>query len=214
VRVNVQAPSAPAPPTTPTPPPTTPRALARPGAGDELDLRQVTFLHRDISRWPVTSTITNVRITSGEICVDHTGAGRFPTSTFGTIQVEGNVWILAQFGGRWYAATYDWLRIGQTCKTMTARELGVDQIRIAPMDASWPGPRSGRDRGLHGQLAGARRRAGRRGTHQRRPRALAVTGMRSSMNCGGVRVTGSAPSHDQGHAQGQVVKNAHMRGKT
>ncbi len=143
VRVNVQAPSAPAPPTTPTPPPTTPGPSPGPGAGDELDLRQVTFLHRDISRWPVTSTITNVRITPSEICVDHTGAGRFPTSTFGTIQVEGNVWILAQFGGRWYAATYDWLRIGQTCKGMTARELGVDQIRIAPMDASWPGPRSG-----------------------------------------------------------------------
>lgn len=144
IRVTVQSPQAPAPPTTPTPPPTTPTPPPGGGSGgDELDLRQVIFLHRDISSWPVTSRVTDVRITSSEICVEHTGAGRFPTSTFGTIQVEGNVWILAQFGGRWYAATYDWLRIGQTCKTMTARELGVDQIRIAPMDASWPGPRSG-----------------------------------------------------------------------
>ena len=91
----------------------------------------------------MTARITNVRITGREICVDHTGAGRFPTSIFGTISVEGNVWILAQFGGRWHAATYDWLRPGQVCKGVTGGELGPDQIRISPMDRSWPGPRSG-----------------------------------------------------------------------
>ena len=28
-------------------------------------------------------------------------------------------------------------------KAVTGEELGRDQIRIPPMDASWPGPRSG-----------------------------------------------------------------------
>lgn len=144
IRVNVKAVPVVTPPT-PTPNPN-PNPTPNPppgGGGDELDLSKVTFLHNDVSRWRITSKVTDVSISRSEICVDHTGAGRFPTSQFGTIAVEGNVWILAQFNGRWYAATYDWLRPGQVCKGVTGGELGPDQIRIAPMDASWPGPRSG-----------------------------------------------------------------------
>lgn len=135
VRVTVRS-GATTPPTDPNPPP-------KSGGADQLDPRQVTWLHRDVSSWPITSTVTDVTITRSEMCVDHSGAGRFPTSQFGTIQVEGNVWIFAQINGRWYGATYDWLRPGQVCKGVTGDELGRDQIRIAPMDASWPGPRSG-----------------------------------------------------------------------
>lgn len=135
IRVTVRSGST-TPPTDPNPPP-------KPSGGDQLDPNQVTWLHQDVSRWPITSTITDVTITRSEICVDHTGSGRFPTSQFGTIQVEGNVWVFAQFNGRWYGATYDWLRPGQVCKGVTGGELGPDQIRRAPMDASWAGPRSG-----------------------------------------------------------------------
>lgn len=140
IRVTVRAAAAAPPPATP--PPATPP----PGGGagtDEIDPRTITWLHTDVSSWPITSRITDVTITRSEICVDHTGAGRFPTSRFGDILVEGNVWIVASFNGRWYAATYDWLRPGQVCKAVTGEELGRDQIRIPPMDASWPGPRSG-----------------------------------------------------------------------
>ncbi len=135
IRVTVRS-AGTTPPTDPTPPPRT-------GSADQLDPREVTWLHRDVSSWPITSTVTDVTITRSEMCVDHTGAGRFPSSQFGTIQVEGNVWIFAQINGRWYGATYDWLRPGQVCKGVTGDELGPDQIRIPPMDASWPGPRSG-----------------------------------------------------------------------
>ena len=31
---------------------------------------------------------------------------------------------------------------------MTADEIGVDQIRVSPMDASWPGPKAGDQVGL------------------------------------------------------------------
>lgn len=112
------------------------------GGGDDIDARNVRYLHRNVADWPITSQITSVTIRPGEICVDHTGAGRFPTSRFGTIDVEGNVWVFARFGGQWYAGTYDWLRPGQVCKAVSGDELGVDQIRIPPMDASWR-PRSG-----------------------------------------------------------------------
>jgi hypothetical protein len=116
----------------------------RGGSGDDaIDPRQVRWLHQDVSGWPITSRITDVTITRSEICVDHTGVGRFPTSQFFDIQVEGNVWVFYQFDGAWYGATYDWLRPGQVCKSVTGEEFGPDQIRIAPMDGSWHGPRSG-----------------------------------------------------------------------
>ena len=141
IRITVKA--TPLPPT-PTPGPDPgPSPSPSPGSGDEINPRSIRWLHRDVSSWPITSRITDVSVSSSQICVDHTGAGRFPTSTFGTIQVEGNVWIFAQFGGQWYGATYDWLRPGQVCKGVTGGELGPDQIRIAPMDGSWRGPRSG-----------------------------------------------------------------------
>jgi hypothetical protein len=129
-----------APPAPPPPPP--------PGGGgggsplDQLDLSQVTWLHQNVSSWPVTSTVTDVTITHDTVCVYHTGAGSFPQSPFGEIIIEGNVWIFARINGRWYGATWDWLRVGQVCKGARAEEFGRDQIRIPPMDASWR-PRAG-----------------------------------------------------------------------
>lgn len=139
IRITVQAkPVVPPPDPSPSPNP------GGPSAGtDEIDPRLITWLHRDVSNWSITSQITDIRITDSQVCIDHTKAGQFPQSPFFDIVVEGNVWIVAQFNGRWYAGTYDWLRPGQICKGVTAPEFGVDQIRIPPMDASWPGPRSG-----------------------------------------------------------------------
>lgn len=127
-----------------------------PHGADEIDLSQVTWLHTDVSSWRVTSTVTSVSVTPDEICVNHTAAGLWPFSTDvfpvgpgdppGGAPIEGNIWIFAQFNGRWYAATWDWLRPGQQCKHETAETLGRDQIRFPPMDASWvpqPGDRVG-----------------------------------------------------------------------
>ena len=124
-----------------------PRSPTSSNGEDDLDARSVRYLHRNIANWRITSRITNVSISAREICVDHTAAGRFPRSTFGDIQVEGNVWVFARFGGQWVAATYDWLKPGQVCKGVTGDELGVDQIRISPMDGSWR-PRSGEEIGF------------------------------------------------------------------
>ncbi len=127
-------------PVAPPPPPPPP-----PDDTGDIDLSKVRWLHTNVSSWARTSTITGVDITSDQICVYHTKAGEWPISEFGDedpIEVEGNVWIFANIGGTWYAATYDWLRPGQECKNVTGPELGVDQIRIPPLDASWE-PQSG-----------------------------------------------------------------------
>lgn len=123
-------------PPPPPPPPSDP---------SNINLNQVTWLHTNVSSWAQTSTITGVSIGGGLICVYHTKAGQWPLSSLGNedpIDVEGNVWIFAYLGGKWYAATYDWLRPGQECKNVTGEELGVDQIRIPPLDENWE-PHSG-----------------------------------------------------------------------
>lgn len=113
---------------------------------DEIDPNAVIYLHRNIANWPITSMVTGLSVSSGEICVFHTGAGTFPTSPFGSpgeeIAIEGNVWVFAMINGQWYGATWDWLRPGQECKAEGPSSLGPEQIRVPPMDGSWR-PQSG-----------------------------------------------------------------------
>jgi len=131
----------------PPPPPPGPAPPPAPGGGaaDEINLSQVTWLHTNVSNWAKTSTVTGVTVVPGEICVFHTAAGQWPfsTSVFSDgSPIEGNIWIFGFINGRWYAATWDWLRPGQECKYESADSIGRDQIRIPPMDASWI-PRAG-----------------------------------------------------------------------
>jgi hypothetical protein len=85
-----------------------------------------------------------------QVCLYHTKAGQWPLAdVFGTgLGIEGTFMIVAQFGGRWYGAAFDWMPGGRTCKNLSADEYGRDQIRVAPMDASWPGPKAGDRIGL------------------------------------------------------------------
>jgi PKD repeat protein len=112
---------------------------------DELDLGQVSFLHANISRWPATSTITDVRITGSQVCVYHTKAGKWPVKSLSGVAVEGNPWVVVNRDGRWYAGTYEWLRPGQICKGITAGNIG-GHIKQAPL-ANWR-PRSGEQVGF------------------------------------------------------------------
>ena len=116
-----------------------------------IDVSDVTWLHTDVGRWPVTSTITNVRIRdveAGGICIDHTRVNDWPgTQMQGGTSFAGNPWVFGNLNGRWYAATYEWLGPGQTCKLTVAgshgrpsRELGP-HIGKSPLD-NWV-PRSG-----------------------------------------------------------------------
>lgn len=102
---------------------------------DAINLATVTFLHANVSQWPVTSTLTDVKIGADSITLDHTKAGQWPVYNFGGVAVEGNPWVLVNRQGTWYAATYDWLRPGQTTKQVTASDIGAS-IKAEPL-ASW-----------------------------------------------------------------------------
>lgn len=105
-----------------------------PPTGDEFDLSQATIMGNaaaDIASWAVTSQVTGTRVSPSQICIFHTKAGKWPVWK----GVEGNPWVVANIGGKWYAGTYEWVRPGQTCKGITAGNIGP-HIKFPPM-ASW-----------------------------------------------------------------------------
>jgi hypothetical protein len=129
------------------------RAFTVSKTGDEIDPKLIDWLipaSADISDWKITSQVTDVSIDPRTICVYHTKAGQWPTADiFGVgIPIEGNLVFIANIGGQWYGASIDWLRSGVVCKGMTAEEIGVDQVRVHPMDETWPGPQRGDKVGL------------------------------------------------------------------
>jgi hypothetical protein len=112
-------------------------------------LRDVVWLHANATEWAQTSTISEVTFhpagTSNvtRICFPHSKAGKWPRSGAG----EGNVWIVAEVRGTWYAATWDYIRPGQVCKsangfTWNSRRDGVGAHTQKPPLESWV-PRSG-----------------------------------------------------------------------
>ncbi len=84
----------------------------------DFDFSKVTWLHHNVSRWSETSRITSVQVKSGgQICIDYTERGRWPAGNpLKKGQLVGNPWVFVKISGRYYAATYEWLRPGQRCK--------------------------------------------------------------------------------------------------
>jgi hypothetical protein len=93
------------------------------GGGGQDDLpflmSDLVFLHApDAANWDVTSEIFDVTFRKAgshvtQICFPHSKAGKWKRSGEG----EGNVWVIAEVDGRWYAATWDYIRPGQICKS-------------------------------------------------------------------------------------------------
>ena len=111
--------------------------------GLPFSLGAVEWLHTDVSGWRATSQITEITITSDEICIYHTKSGRWPEYTQDGVVAEGNPWVFGNVGGKWYAATYEYLKAGQTCKHIERRgEWGLGaHTKRSPLE-SWA-PRKG-----------------------------------------------------------------------
>jgi hypothetical protein len=127
-----------------------PRPLA---SGDQIDPRTIEWLtpaSTNVSGWAVTSTITGVSINGDDICINHTKSGQWPLVSIdgNPPNIEGNPMIVVKRDGKWYGAGFDWFGEGRTCKHMPRYEYGRDQIRVWPLDGSWPGPGSGEEVGV------------------------------------------------------------------
>ena len=105
---------------------------------------KVTFLNgHNVSNWAITSSISSVSVSRHGICIHHPKNGKWPAKKLGDIQVEANHWIIVKRNGKYYAATYEWIREGgQICKlvmnlSQMYTELGSDYINVSPLDRSW-----------------------------------------------------------------------------
>ena len=113
---------------------------------DQIDPKDITFLHGPgVGDWPITTAITQVKFHEPYLTVE--AEHDWPVRSLGGgVKVNANIWIVGFVEDRWYAATYEWLRPGQTQKgttrhPMTAASLGA-RIKKTPMKA-WPGPERG-----------------------------------------------------------------------
>ena len=100
----------------------------------------VKFLNTDVSNWPVTASL-NASVGGGKVNLPYSKARVWPASD----GVNANPWVFVNLGGQWYAATWEYLRQGQTMKDMSGKSWG-DHIKVAPL-SSWE-PRPGERFGL------------------------------------------------------------------
>ncbi len=107
-----------------------------------LALGEVHWLHTDVSGWAETVTLRSVTFDSGRICLDHDHADAWPPGDISGVVVAANPWVFIHHEGRWWGATWEWMRPGQTCKNVSS--VAGDHIKRAPFDeASGWRPRSG-----------------------------------------------------------------------
>ena len=100
----------------------------------------VKFLNTDVSNWPVTASL-NASVGGGKVNLPYSKARVWPASD----GVNANPWVFVNLGGQWYAATWEYLRQGQTMKDMSGKSWG-EHIKVAPL-SSWE-PRPGERFGL------------------------------------------------------------------
>ena len=141
----------PPPPPPPHPPPPMPTPMTPPA------LRDITWLHANVRDWPETSRVTRIQFTKDSIVLEFDKVKSWPDLGGGI----GNPWIVAYVNGKWYAATYEWLRPGQTEKFVTAETIGA-HTKKAPL-ATWK-PKAGE---LVGFFASTFARDDRRTTNER-----------------------------------------------
>jgi hypothetical protein len=121
---------------------------------DDIDINSITILEpcttSDIKNWPIRSLVTRAYQDGTRVGVEHTMSGLWPlANVFGEPPtIEGNICIVICINGIWYGAGFDWLGKGRTEKNIYPEEFGRDQIRISPLDESWPGPQHGDRIGL------------------------------------------------------------------
>jgi hypothetical protein len=120
-----------------------------PGNGtDELSLKDVVWLDTDISGWPITTQL-NASVSGGTMQLPYDKARVWPTASTRASNggpLNANAWIVVNVDGTWYAATWEWLRTGQTSKPISAVTGGGGHIPRPPLNTFRP--RSGETYGF------------------------------------------------------------------
>lgn len=132
----------PAQPVTPAPAPTP----VAPETADGIPAG-TKWLHTDVSGWPVTTTLS-ASVSGGTILMPYDKAKVWPgTATSAGDGLNGNPWAIVNINGQWYAATFEWLRHGQTSKPVGVLDGSKgDHFKVSPLN-QWR-PRSGERFGI------------------------------------------------------------------
>jgi len=119
-----------------------PKPDSKPPAPPPLDLAKVKWLHTNVSGWPVKAKLSSVTFKGSLICLNYDKANTWPKNQISGVDVNANPWVFIWHGGKWYGATWEWMRPGQTCKNKSS--VAGDHIKQKPFDkASGWKPKSG-----------------------------------------------------------------------
>ena len=110
---------------------------------DGIALSSVTWLNTDVSSWKQTSTLS-VSISGGTITLNYDKANTWPSGSVDGTKVNANPWVFVKLDNKWYAATFEWLRPGQTSKPTST--VDGSHINASPL-SSWH-PKSGETYGF------------------------------------------------------------------
>ena len=100
-----------------------------PNSNQQFDLSKVTWLHTNVSNWPVTHNL-KVNIGAGLICMEFGGTKTWPSAEIDhrsgayKIKVNANPWVFVWRNGRWYGGTWEWMVPNGTCKNLRSVEGG------------------------------------------------------------------------------------------
>ena len=95
------------------------------------DFSGVVWLHKNISGWAQTATMSSVTVSGSQVCLNYDKANSWPGVDHVGHIVNANPWIFVYQGGTWYAATWEWMKVGQTCKNKSA--VAGDHIKKDPL---------------------------------------------------------------------------------
>jgi hypothetical protein len=105
------------------------------------NLAGVVWLHHNVTKWPQTANLSSVTFKGDSICLKYNKSGVWPGVVINKEKntiVNGNPWIFVYQNGTWYAATWEWLRVNQTCKS--ADSVAGDHIKQNPLQDFLPVP--------------------------------------------------------------------------
>ena len=102
----------------------------------------IHWLHTNVSSWPVTSSLH--ASVGSTISFPYSKANVWPAVD----GVNANPWVIVKWtDGKWYAATFEWLRKGQTSKPKGVLDGSMgDHIKVSPLN-KWR-PHSGERFGI------------------------------------------------------------------
>jgi hypothetical protein len=103
------------------------------------------WLGTNVSSWDKTANLKEVRIDSRLIQMPYDKSNEWPAREIGGLQLNANPWIIANVNGKWYAATWEWLRYGQTTKSTYA--VAGDHIKRKEFGDDWK-PKAGETYGF------------------------------------------------------------------